>query len=208
MAQERDPRVEQLKQELKPLMKRANQRLLRLEHTGLTDSHGYRAVQNMTAQERPRFGTRNKSLEELQDQKQRILNFLDYKSSTVRGAMALLSTYADKMRVPFADDPNRMLQESGKFFRLSNYVKQYIRNTSQERHISSDEVFMGISRAVDAGDINLEAIDFDDFDLSMEQMESIVRRAGGNSRNDLFEDLGNVQYKRSVRVKAFDPNDF
>jgi hypothetical protein len=160
---DRDPRVEALKQELKPLIKKANQRLLRLEQSNLTSSHGYRAAQEVTGSDKPRFVTRDKSLEELQDDRQKMMNFIDYKSSTVTGTKKLLKNYAQQMRVPFQNNPERLVQESSKFFRLSKYVQEFIRNTTQERHISSDEVFMGISRAVDAGEVNLNDVDFEDF---------------------------------------------
>ena len=212
MTQGRDPRLEALKQELKPLMKRANQRLLRLEQADLTSSHGYQAAQKVTGAERPRFNVRDKTLEQLQDDKQRMLNFLDYKSSTITGTKHLLRDYAQKMRVPFQNDPERLAQESGKFFRLSKYVQEFIRNTTQERAISSDEIFLGISRAVDAGEVSLDDIDFEDFDLAQEQMERIVREAGGQTRtNSLFDELenmDNVEYRGSMRIRGFDPNDF
>src|SRR6185437_10875129 len=115
MTQGRDPRLEALKQELKPLMKRANQRLLRLEQADLTSSHGYQAAQKVTGAERPRFNVRDKTLEQLQDDKQRMLNFLDYKSSTITGTKQLLKDYAQQMRVPFQNDSERLVQESSKF---------------------------------------------------------------------------------------------
>lgn len=212
MVRERDPRIEALKKELRPLMKRANQRLLRLEQSNLTSSHGYRAAQEVTGSERPRFNIKDKTLEQLQDDRQKMMNFLDYKSSTVTGTKQLLKNYAQQMRVPFQNDTERLTQEASKFFRLSKYVQEYIRNTTQERHISSDEVFLGISRAVDAGEVNINNMDLEDFDLTMEQMERIVREAGGETRtNNLFDDLenmDNVNYRGRVRIRNFDPNDF
>lgn len=209
---QRDPRVEALKQELKPLMKRANQRLVRLEQNNLTASHGYQAVQQTTGQQRPRFNAGGKTAEELQADKQRILNFLDYKSSTVTGTKQLLKNYAKQMRVPFQNDAERLVEESSKFFQLASYVKQFIRTTSHERHISSDEVFMGISRAVDAGEVSLRNMDFEDFNVSMEQMETIVREAGGGHRAkslfDELDDMEDVKYTGKMRVREFDPNDF
>lgn len=208
----RDPRIEALKAELRPLIKRANQRLLRLEQDGLTSSHGYQAASQATRKEKPRFGIRDKDLAELQDIRRKTRNFLDYKSSTVSGSKQLLKTYAQQMRVPFQNDSERLVQESSKFFRLSKYVQEYIRNTSQERAISSDEIFLGISRAVEAGDVNLQNLDFEDFDLSMEQMETIVREAGGDTQiGDLFEELSNMEnteYRGSMSISQFDPNDF
>lgn len=207
-----DPRIEALKNELRPMIKRANQRLLRLEQGGLTSSHGYQAAQDVTGRGKPRFGIGGKSLEELQDIRRKARNFLDYKSSTVTGSKELLKSYAKQMRVPFSDDPERLVEESSKFFRLSNYVQEYIRNTSQERHISSDEVFMGISRAVDAGNVDLDDINFEDFDLNMDQMERIIQEAGGDTQfGDLFDDLANmdeIDYGSNIRIREFDPEDF
>lgn len=205
--------LEALKKELRPLIKKANQRLYRLEQAQLTSSHGYTAAQRVTGRsEKPRFGIVNKSLQELQDERQRVDNFLEYQSSTVTGTRELLQRYAEQMRVPYARDTEQLVDNSSRFFRLSNRVKQYIRNTSQSRHISSDEIFMGISRAVNNGEIDLQTLDFENFDLTEYQMEAILEGSGATTRTtSVFDDLDamdEVGYDTAIRFDEYDPNDF
>lgn len=205
---ERDPRLEALKQELKPLAKKVNQRLLRLERKeGYSATHGYQAVKRATGQERPRFNLGGKTVEQLLADKQKMLNFLEYKNSTISGVNKELKRMARQIGVP-SDNPQQLMQHAGQFYRLSNVMQDYIRNSSQTRHLSSDEVFMGINRAVEAGDVNLGAIDFSNFNLGMEEMEAIIRRASGEQRPlDLREQLDNVPSRPGRRAPNFSIDD-
>ena len=134
-----DDALRALKAELYPIMKRANQRLYRLEQANLTSSHGYRAASRVTGRsDKPRFSIGGGTLEELQDERVRIQNFLDYQTSTVKGTRDLLGRYAEQMRVPYSRNAEQLVANSSQFFRLSNRVREYVRNTPQARHISSD----------------------------------------------------------------------
>lgn len=209
-----DDALRALKAELYPIMKRANQRLYRLEQANLTSSHGYRAASRVTGRsDKPRFSIGGGTLEELQDERVRIQNFLDYQTSTVKGTRDLLGRYAEQMRVPYSRNAEQLVSNSSQFFRLSNRVREYVRNTPQARHISSDEVFLGISRAVNTGVVDLSNIDFDNFNITDEQMDVILGGSGAQTaRRSLFDELDDVggdwTYGSTITFDEYDPRDF
>lgn len=189
---QRDQQLKNIKAQLRPLIKRANQRILRLEQQGLTSSPAYQKVTQMLDDvSKPRFGVRGKSLEDLQDDRVKLNNFLEYKTSTIGGTKEQLQRFAKQMQRPYAADATRLYSEASGFFRIANKITEYIRSSSSHAHIDSDVLFRGISRAIDLG-----VIDLTSSDLDLSQIEEIIGLAIDSSSmpgtGDIFRDLATM----------------
>lgn len=116
-----------LKKEVSRMASMANKRLVRLERNELTDLPSYKAWEENGA---IKFSVKGKSYQQLQAEFWRLKNFLDNKTSTVRGANAFLKEMAENTGIKYNGLAD-LKTKSKKFFELADKIKQYYKSAEQ-----------------------------------------------------------------------------
>lgn len=116
-----DAKIARLKARISKLARRANARLRRLEKAELTGSPAYQYWLNSGG---VNFGVRGKDYNQLQAELARLNGFLNAKTSTVRGAKAMLKDIASNTGL--TGDYREIMNNSANFFRLAGMVEQYL----------------------------------------------------------------------------------
>lgn len=125
-AEKKLKRIREFRREASRLASMANKRLQRLEGNKLTDSPAYRKLVEITGKDRPRFSVRGKDYNELQREVARMRQFLNAKTSTVRGATRVLKDMAQNIGIKYKT--LKELKSKAKiFFELSSKIEQYLR---------------------------------------------------------------------------------
>lgn len=116
-----------LKKEVSRMASMANKRLKRLEKNELTHLPSYKAWEENGS---VRFSVKGKTHQQLQSEYWRLKNFLDAKTSTVRGANSFLKEMAQNTGIKYNGLAD-LKTKSKKFFELANKIKQYYKNAEQ-----------------------------------------------------------------------------
>lgn len=153
----------------------ANKRLARLEKNGLTDSPAYK---KFTESGGGKFSVRGKNETELAKELIRINNFIEMKTSTVKGLNKVLKDTADRVGVTYKD--MKQLQEySAKFFELYNKSMQYLDTVEKMGHAFDSTEVMETVRQM----IKQEKIDLSN---SEEALDEMIKRV-----SDMVTDIDN-----------------
>jgi len=112
----------------------ANKRLRRLEKNGLKDTPAYRAWKKAGGKN---FSVRNKNYRALQKENARLNNFLQSKTSTVRGSNRVLKSIAKNTGIKYKNMKD-LHKKSKTFFETASKVEQYL--------LSGVSVAMGYQR--------------------------------------------------------------
>lgn len=116
-----------LKKEVSRMASMANKRLKRLEKNELTHLPSYKAWEENGS---IRFSVKGKTHQQLQSEYWRLKNFIDAKTSTVRGANAFLKEMAQNTGIKYKGLAD-LKTKSKKFFELASKIKQYYKNAEQ-----------------------------------------------------------------------------
>ena len=140
----------------------ANKRIARLEKNNLTDSPAYQKFMESGGQ---RFSIRGKTGSELTKELIKINNFIEMKTSTVKGLNQVLKDTASRVGVTYKDMAD-LRQKSGKFFELYNKAMQYLDTVENMGHaFDSTEVMESVRQIV-----KQEKIDLSDSETSVDEM--------------------------------------
>ena len=171
-----DTRVKsEFRQEVSRKASLANKRLARLENNGLTDSPAYQKFMEGGG---VRFSIRGKTGSELTRELIKINNFIEMKTSTIRGLNKVLKDTAERVGVEYKDI-KELQQYSGKFFELYNKAMQYLDTVENLGHaFDSTEVMETVRQLV-----KQEKIDLTDTEAALDEM---VKRV-----SDLLTDIDN-----------------
>ena len=152
----------ELRKEVSRKASLANKRLARLEKNGLTDSPAYQKFMEGGGK---RFSIRGKTGSELTKELIKINNFIEMKTSTVRGLNQVLKDTAERVGVEYKDI--KQLQEyASKFFELYNKSMQYLDTVEKLGHaFDSTEVMETVRQLV-----KQEKIDLTDSEAALDEM--------------------------------------
>ena len=140
----------------------ANKRIARLEKNGLTDSPAYQKFMESGGQ---RFSIRGKTGSELTKELIKINNFIEMKTSTVRGLNQVLKDTAARVGVTYKDMAD-LHKQSSKFFELYNKAMQYLDTVENMGHaFDSTEVMESVRQIV-----KQEKIDLSDSETLVDEM--------------------------------------
>ena len=152
----------EFRQEVSRKASLANKRLARLEKNGLEDSPAYKKFMESGG---GKFSIRGKTGTELSRELIRINNFIDMKTSTVKGLNQVLRDTADRVGVKYKD-MKQLQQYSSRFFELYNKSLQYLDTVEKMGHaFDSTEIMETVRQLVKQEKINLE-----DSEKSIEEM--------------------------------------
>lgn len=113
-----------LKREVSRLASMANKRLVRLENNGFEDSPAYKQWIESGGE---KFSVRGKDYNALQKELARVRQFVNAKTSTIRGAQSVLKAIAANTGANFKG--KELWAQASNFFRVASMIEQYIRNT-------------------------------------------------------------------------------
>lgn len=141
-----------LKKEVSKMASAANKRLKRLERNELTDLPAYKAWQENGA---IKFSVKGKSHEELQKEFWRLKNFLDNKTSTVRGANKFLKEMAQNTGIKYNGIAD-LKTKSKQFFELAERIKEYYKSANQNAlALDYQKIWTQINTQIKQGIIDL-----------------------------------------------------
>ena len=126
-------RINQMKKEIQSKMNTANKRLKRLEKAGYTESPAYKGLykKHGWTKEKSRFSVKGKNADEIQKEYIRINRFLKDKTSTVRGANAVLRETAENIGIKYKN-LKQLKSMLTNFFALASKTQQYLKNKERE----------------------------------------------------------------------------
>ena len=137
----------------------ANKRLRRLENKNLTDTPAYKQWLNFKGG--VKFSVKGKSYNELQQEMARINQFVNAKTSTIRGTNSVLKNIAENTGIKYKSV--KELQKASKnFFILTSKIDQYLRNTQKSAHaIGYRKVWEVVNKYVEDNNISLSSAKLD-----------------------------------------------
>lgn len=121
---EKEQRIREFRKEASRKASVANKRIQRLERNNLTNTPAY---QQYIKSGGAKFGVKGKSYNEVQAEVSRLNNFLNSKTSTVKGTNNTLKEMAQNTGIKY-NSLTELRQKSDKFFELASKVEQYLRN--------------------------------------------------------------------------------
>lgn len=142
-----------LKKEVLRMASLANKRIARLERNELTDLPAY---QSWVEGGSIKFSVAGKDYKELQREFWRLKNFIDNKTSTVRGAMSVLRDIAKNTGIK-VNSVKELKKRTTKFFEIASKIEQYYKSIG-ESAISLDyqKIWEQINQEVEKGKIALD----------------------------------------------------
>lgn len=142
-----------LKKEVSRMASLANKRIARLERNELTDLPAY---QSWVEGGSIKFSVAGKDYKELQREFWRLKNFIDNKTSTVRGAMSVLRDIAKNTGIK-VNSVKELKKRTTKFFEIASKIEQYYKSIG-ESAISLDyqKIWEQINQEVEKGKITLD----------------------------------------------------
>ena len=182
-----------LKREVSRLASMANKRLVRLENNGFEDSPAYRQWIESGGK---KFSVRGKDYNELQKELARVRQFVNAKTSTIRGAQSVLKAIAANTGANFKG--KELWAQASNFFRVASMIEQYIRNTENVASaIGYQKIWTAINQYTQANDIDLAAMQVD-----MEQMVgNIAQMIGIEATNTVIDPLADMLGGNYVVIK-------
>lgn len=154
--------TKEYRQEVSRKASLANKRLARLEKNGLQDSPAYKKFMESGG---GKFSIRGKTGSELSRELIRINNFIDMKTSTVKGLNQVLRDTADRVGVKYKD-MKQLQKYSSRFFELYNKSLQYLDTVEKMGHAFDSTEIMETVRQL----VKQEKIDLEDSEKSIEEM--------------------------------------
>lgn len=152
----------ELRKEISRKASLANKRLARLEKNGLTDSPAY---QKFLEGGGTKFSIRGKTGSELTKELIKINNFIEMKTSTIKGLNQVLKDTADRVGVEYKDI-KQLQQYSSKFFELYNKSMQYLDTVENLGHAFDSTEVMETVRQI----VKQEKIDLADSEAAIDEM--------------------------------------
>lgn len=182
-----------LKREVSRLASMANKRLVRLENKGFEDSPAYRQWIESGGK---KFSVRGKDYNELQKELARVRQFVNAKTSTIRGAQSVLKAIAANTGANFKG--KELWAQASNFFRVASMIEQYIRNTEDVASaIGYQKIWTAINQYTQANDIDLAAMQVD-----VEQMVgNIAQMIGIEATNTVVDPLADMLGGNYVVIK-------
>lgn len=142
-----------LKKEVSRMASMANKRLTRLENNELTHLPSYKSWEEHGS---IRFSVKGKTHQQLQSEYWRLKNFLDAKTSTVRGANQFLKEMAQNTGIKYNGLAD-LKSKSQKFFDLASKIKQYYKNAEQSaRALDYQKIWQQINQQIKQGIISID----------------------------------------------------
>ena len=130
----------------------ANKRLARLEKNNLEDSPAYKKFMESGGK---KFSIRGKTGSELSKELIKINNFINMKTSTVKGLNKVLKDTADRVGVTYKD-MKQLQAYSSRFFELYNKSLQYLDTVEKMGHaFDSTEIMETVKQVVEQEKIDL-----------------------------------------------------
>lgn len=158
--EEKKKKIKEFRTEASRLASMANKRIKRLENAGLTDSPAYKKyIESGGA----KFSVRGKDHNELQKEVARMNQFLNSKTSTIRGVNNVLKEMADNTGMKYKN-LTELKQKAGKFFELASKVEQYLRTVDDMASaIGYQKIWTAVNNYTDElrGEIDLSNMDID-----------------------------------------------
>lgn len=153
-----------LKKEVSRMASMANKRLTRLEKNELTHLPSYKSWEEHGS---IRFSVKGKTHQQLQSEYWRLKNFLDAKTSTVRGANSFLKEMAQNTGIKYNGLAD-LKTKSQKFFELANKIKQYYKNAEKSAlALDYQKIWQQINEQIKQGVIEID---------SAESTESVLNK--------------------------------
>ena len=182
-----------LKREVSRLASMANKRLVRLENNGFEDSPAYKQWIESGGE---KFSVRGKDYNALQKELARVRQFVNAKTSTIRGAQSVLKAIAANTGANFKG--KELWAQASNFFRVASMIEQYIRNTEDVASaIGYQKIWTVINQYTQANDIDLAAMQVD-----MEQMVgNIAQMIGIEATNTVIDPLADMLGGNYVVIK-------
>ena len=173
-----------LKREVSRLASMANKRLVRLENNGFEDSPAYKQWFESGGE---KFSVRGKDYNALQKELARVRQFVNAKTSTIRGAQSVLKAIAANTGANFKG--KELWAQASNFFRVASMIEQYIRNTEDVASaIGYQKIWTAINQYTQANNIDLAAMQVD-----MEQMVgNIAQMIGIEATNTVIDPLADM----------------
>lgn len=184
---------QELKREVSRLASMANKRLVRLENNGFEDSPAYKQWIESGGE---KFSVRGKDYNELQKELARVRQFVNAKTSTIRGAQSVLKAIAANTGANFKG--KELWAQASNFFRVASMIEQYIRNTEDVASaIGYQKIWTAINHYTQANDLDLAAMQVD-----MEQMvANIAQMIGIEATNTVVDPLADMLGDNYVVIK-------
>ena len=158
-----DTRIKpELRKEISRKASLANKRLARLEKNGLTDSPAY---QKFLEGGGTKFSIRGKTGAELTKELIKINNFIEMKTSTIKGLNQVLKDTAERVGVEYKNI-KQLQQYSSKFFELYNKSMQYLDTVENLGHAFDSTEVMETVRQI----VKQEKIDLADSEAAIDEM--------------------------------------
>ena len=179
-----------LKAEVSRKASMANKRLVRLENNNLTSSHAYQKW--VDYQGGVKFSVRGKDYNQLQQELARVNQFIEAKTSTVRGLNKVLKEMAENTGIKYGS-VKELQSKSKNFFALADKIKEYLRQTEGSASaIGYQPVWQAINEYVqqekiDLGDSELEIDGLVDKIAKLTSYEKVEQGFEGYSLGDGFE---------------------
>lgn len=182
-----------LKREVSRLASMANKRLVRLENNGFEDSPAYKQWIESGGE---KFSVRGKDYNALQKELARVRQFVNAKTSTIRGAQSVLKAIAANTGANFKG--KELWAQASNFFRVASMIEQYIRSTEDVASaIGYQKIWTAINQYTQANDIDLAAMQVD-----MEQMVgNIAQMIGIEATNTVIDPLADMLGGNYVVIK-------
>lgn len=179
-----------LKEEVSRKASMANKRLVRLENNNLTSSPAYQKW--VDYQGGVKFSVKGKDYNQLQQELARVNQFIEAKTSTVRGLNKVLKEMAENTGIKYGS-VKELQSKSKNFFTLADKIKEYLRQTEGSASaIGYQPVWQAINEYVqqekiDLGDSELEIDGLVDKIAKLTSYEKVEQGFEGYSLGDGFE---------------------
>lgn len=179
-----------LKAEVSRKASMANKRLVRLENNNLTSSPAYQKWVDYEGG--VKFSVRGKDYNQLQQELARVNQFIEAKTSTVRGLNKVLKEMAENTGIKYGS-VKELQSKSKNFFALADKIKEYLRQTEGSASaIGYQPVWQAINEYVqqekiDLGDSELEIDGLVDKIAQLTSYEKVEQGFEGYSLGDGFE---------------------
>lgn len=179
-----------LKAEVSRKASMANKRLVRLENNNLTSSPAYQKW--VDYQGGVKFSVKGKDYNQLQQELARVNQFIEAKTSTVRGLNKVLKEMAENTGIKYGS-VKELQSKSKNFFALADKIKEYLRQTEGSASaIGYQPVWQAINEYVqqekiDLGDSELEIDGLVDKIAQLTSYEKVEQGFEGYSLGDGFE---------------------
>lgn len=179
-----------LKAEVSRKASMANKRLVRLENNNLTSSPAYQKW--VDYQGGVKFSVKGKDYNQLQQELARVNQFIEAKTSTVRGLNKVLKEMAENTGIKYGS-VKELQSKSKNFFSLADKIKEYLRQTEGSASaIGYQPVWQAINEYVqqekiDLGDSELEIDGLVDKIAKLTSYEKVEQGFEGYSLGDGFE---------------------